>query len=125
MLAPTARRRLPADLDRTYGFYEKYGGTTVFVARFVPVVRTFAPFLAGVGSMKYYRFLFYNVLGATAWTTVVVLAGYYTGTFSVVQENMSLLMMGVLIITAATILFIAWGVISSYLGRKPAEDDKK
>jgi membrane-associated protein len=112
-------------IDRTYGFYEKYGGATVFVARFVPVVRTFAPFLAGVGSMKYHRFLFFNILGATAWTLVVVLAGYYLGTFSVVQDNMGLLLIGVLIVTAATVLLIAWGVISSYICRKPAGDDEK
>ncbi|MGB7788505.1 VTT domain-containing protein [Methanoregula sp.] len=111
-------------IDRTYGFYEKYGGTTIFVSRFVPVVRTFAPFLAGVGSMKYYRFLFYNILGATAWTLLVVLAGYYTGTFPVVRENMGLLMIGVLIITAGTVLFIAWSVLSSYRNRKPSGKDE-
>ncbi|MGA2918526.1 MAG: VTT domain-containing protein [Methanoregula sp.] len=112
-------------IDKTYGFYEKYGGTTIFVSRFVPVVRSFAPFLAGVGSMQYYRFLFYNILGATAWTLVVVLAGYYIGMFPVVQENMGFLLIGVLIVTAVTALFIAWGIISSYCCRKPAEEDKE
>src|SRR5271157_6365547 len=110
-------------LDRTYSFYKKYGGATIFVSRFVPVVRSFAPFLAGVGSMQYYRFLFYNILGATAWTLVVVLAGYYIGMFPVVQENMGFLLIGVLIVTAVTALFIAWGIISSYCCRKPAEED--
>ena len=69
-------------IERTYGFYEKYGGATIFVARFVPVVRTFAPFLAGIGSMNYRRFLFYNVAGGVAWTLAVVLGGYYFGTTS-------------------------------------------
>jgi len=114
-----------AYLDRTYGFYEKYGGTAIFVARFVPVVRSFAPFLAGVGSMKYSRFLFYNILGATAWTLVVVLAGYYLGTFTVVKDNMGLLLIGVLALTVATVLFIAWNVLSSYLWKKPAEDEEE
>ncbi|MGB8309983.1 MAG: VTT domain-containing protein, partial [Methanoregula sp.] len=59
-------------IDDTYAFFEKYGGTTIFVARFVPVVRSFAPFLAGVGTMEYHRFLFYNVLGAISWTLTVV-----------------------------------------------------
>ena len=68
-------------IDRTYGFYERYGGTTIFVSRFVPVVQDLCALPCRVGSMKYYRFLFYNILGATAWTLLVVLAGYYTGTF--------------------------------------------
>jgi membrane-associated protein len=111
-------------LDRTYGFYEKYGGTTIFVARFVPVIRTFAPFLAGVGSMKYRRFLFYNILGATAWALVIVLAGYYMGTFPVVQDNMGFLLFGVVLLSAGTILFIAWNVLFSYLCRKPDGEGK-
>jgi membrane-associated protein len=105
-------------IDRTYGFYEKYGGATIFVARFVPLVRTFAPFLAGIGSMRYRRFLLYNVLGATAWTLGIVLGGYYLGSFSIVQENMSLLMMGVIALSAITILFIIASVVSAYL-KKP------
>jgi len=105
-------------IDRTYGFYEKYGGATIFVARFVPMVRTFAPCLAGIGTMRYHRFLFYNVLGAVAWTLSIVLGGYYLGTFTVVKENMSLLMMGVIALSVITILFIIASVISAYL-KKP------
>lgn len=110
-------------IDRTYGFYEKYGGATIFVARFVPLVRTFAPFLAGIGTMRYPRFIFYNILGASAWTLVIVLGGYYLGTFSIVKENMSLLMIAVIALSAGTILFIAAGIVSAYLkkteNRKP------
>jgi len=105
-------------IDRTYGFYEKYGGATIFVARFVPLVRTFAPFLAGIGSMQYRRFLVYNVLGATAWTLGIVLGGYYLGSFSIVQENMSLLMIGVLALSAVTILFILASIVLAYV-KKP------
>ncbi len=105
-------------IDRTYSFYEKYGGTTIFVARFVPIVRTFAPFLAGVGSMKYRKFLFYNVLGAVSWTLVVVLAGYYVGRLPIVQQNMNLLLFLVLAVTAGTILLLIAGIIQTYRQKK-------
>jgi membrane-associated protein len=108
-------------IDKTNGFYDKYGGATIFVARFVPLVRTFAPFLAGVGAMKYRRFLLYNVLGAVSWTLVVVLSGYYLGTFSIVKENMSLLILLVLAVTAGTILLILAGLIQAYRQKKRPE----
>jgi membrane-associated protein len=112
-------------IDRTYGFFEKYGGAAIFVARFVPVVRTFAPFLAGVGSMKYSRFLFYNILGGITWTISILLAGYYFGTLSIVQENMSFLIFLVLLVTVGTIVLILAGIISSYLSRKKEECAQK
>lgn len=108
-------------IDRTYGFYEKYGGLTIFVARFVPMVRTFAPCLAGIGTMHYRRFLFYNVLGGVAWTLALVLGGYYLGTFTIVKENMSLLIIGVLALTIGTVIFIVASVIAACL-KKPAEE---
>ena len=101
-------------IDRTYEFYEKYGGATIVVARFVPVVRTFAPFLAGVGTMQYRRFLFYNIVGGVLWTFVVVLAGYYFGTFSIVKENMSLLIFLVLLATLVTVIVIIAGLITAF-----------
>jgi membrane-associated protein len=110
-------------IDRTYGFYEKYGGATIFIARFVPMVRTFAPFLAGIGTMHYRRFLFYNVLGAVSWALVLVLGGYYIGTFTVVKENMSLLMIGVFLLTAGTVVFIVGSLVMSYIRRK--QESKK
>ncbi len=112
-------------IDRTYLFYEKYGGATIFVARFVPLVRTFAPFLAGVGSMYYPRFLFYNVLGAVVWTTGVVLVGYYFGAFTIVKENMSLLIMAVIAMSVITILFILYGMISGYLEKRTTGETRK
>ena len=108
-------------IDRTYGFFERYGGTTIFVARFVPVVRTFAPVLAGVGSMQYRRFLFYNVLGGTAWGLGIVLGGYYLGSFTIVKENMNLLLLAVIALTAGTVLFIAANVAFSCV-KKPADE---
>ena len=107
-------------IEETYGFYEKYGGATIFVARFVPVVRTFAPFLAGIGSMNYRRFLFFNVAGGVAWTLVVVLGGYYFGTLQVVKENMSVLILFVILITAGTVLLIVAGIVSNYLQKRKA-----
>jgi membrane-associated protein len=100
-------------IDRTYGFYEKYGGTTIFVARFVPLVRTFAPFLAGVGIMEYHRFLFYNVLGGIAWTLLVVLTGYYLGTFSIIRDNMNILILLVALVTLATVVVIIAGIVAA------------
>jgi membrane-associated protein len=105
-------------IDRTYGFYEKYGGATIFVARFVPVVRTFAPFLAGIGSMHYSRFLTYNILGGVTWTCVIVLGGYYFGTIPVVKENMSLLIVLVILVTALTVFAVIAGIVSAHLNTR-------
>jgi membrane-associated protein len=106
-------------IDRTYGFYERYGGMTIFVARFVPLVRTFAPFLAGVSSMDYRRFLAYNVLGGVVWSIGVVLAGYFFGTIPIVRQNLNLLIYLVILVTAATVIVIIAGLISSYRNRPP------
>ncbi|MGB9177016.1 MAG: VTT domain-containing protein [Methanoregula sp.] len=105
-------------IDRTYGFFEKYGGATIFFARFVPVVRTFAPFLAGVGSMQYQRFLFYNVLGGACWAIGLVMAGYYFGTLTVVQENMSYLLIGVMLLTAGAVLFMLYSIARAWWDRR-------
>jgi len=102
-------------IDRTYVFYDKYGGLTIFVARFVPVVRTFAPFLAGIGSMNYKRFLFYNVLGAVSWTLLVVLGGYYFGTFTIVKENMNVLIFLVFVVTGIAVFILLAGIVSTRL----------
>jgi membrane-associated protein len=109
-------------IDRTYGFYERYGGMTIFVARFVPLIRTFAPFLAGVGSMDYRRFLTYNVIGGVAWSFTVVLAGYFFGTLPIVKQNLNLLIYLVILVTAATIIIIIAGIFSAYRNRPPKCD---
>ncbi len=76
-------------LDRTHEFYEKYGGKTIIIARFIPVIRTFAPFVAGVGKMNYRRFIVYNMAGGILWVTLLVLAGYFFGNLSFVKRNLT------------------------------------
>ena len=104
-------------IDRTYGFYERYGGMTIFVARFVPIIRTFAPFLAGVGTMDCRKFLFYNVFGGVAWSLSIVLAGYFFGTLPIVKENLNLMVYLVVLVTLATIVVIIAGLVSAYRNR--------
>ncbi|MCK6455028.1 MAG: DedA family protein [Phycisphaerae bacterium] len=86
-------------LDRTHAFYEKYGGKTIIIARFVPIVRTFAPFVAGVGSMTYRRFFAYNVIGAVLWVAICVLAGYFFGGWSIVKNNFSLVVLAIVFVS--------------------------
>ena len=86
-------------LEKTERFYEKYGGKTIIIARFVPIVRTFAPFIAGVGSMKYSTFLYYNIVGALLWIISLTLAGYFFGNIEIVKKNFSLVVIGIIILS--------------------------
>jgi membrane-associated protein len=86
-------------LDRTHQFYEKYGGKTIIIARFIPIIRTFAPFVAGIGSMTYWRFISYNVIGGVAWIIICTLAGYLFGNLPIVKENFSLVILAIIIIS--------------------------
>lgn len=86
-------------LDRTHAFYEKYGGKTIVIARFVPIVRTFAPFVAGIGAMTYGKFLFYNVFGALLWVVGVTVAGYYFGNIPIVKQNFTLVILAIIVIS--------------------------
>jgi membrane-associated protein len=85
----------PEYLERTHRFYEKYGGFTVIICRFVPIVRTFAPFLAGVGAMTYRRFLAYNVIGAAVWVASLVYAGFLFGNIPWVKENLTFIVLAI------------------------------
>ncbi len=86
-------------LDRTHAFFEKYGGKTIIIARFVPIVRTFAPFVAGVGAMNYSRFIVYNVIGGVAWVALFVFGGYWFGQIEFVKEHFSLVVIAIIIIS--------------------------
>ena len=86
-------------LERTHDFYERYGGKTIIIARFVPIVRTFAPFVAGIGRMTYWRFLLYNVVGGIVWIGVFVYAGYFFGNIPMVKRNFTLVIFGIIIVS--------------------------
>lgn len=83
-------------LDKTHAFYEKHGGKTVIIARFMPIFRTFAPFVAGIGAMNYPKFLTYSVLGTLLWITVCVVAGYFFGNIPFVKQNFSLVIFAII-----------------------------
>jgi len=89
----------PAHLERTQRFYDRHGGKTIVIARFVPIVRTFAPFVAGIGRMPYGRFLFYSFAGSVFWIGSLTFAGYYFGNLPVVKDNLSLVIIGIVILS--------------------------
>lgn len=99
------RRSYP---DKTHRFYEKYGGKMIILARFVPIVRTFAPFVAGMGHMSYRHFAVYNVVGALVWVLLFTYAGYFFGGLPVVQENLKLLIMAIIIISILPGIIEIW-----------------
>ena len=100
-------------LDKTHAFYEKYGGKTIILARFVPIVRTFAPFVAGMGDMHYGRFIRYNIIGALVWVGLLTYAGYFFGELPVVKNNFGLVVIGIIVVSvlpmAVEIAKAKWG----------------
>jgi membrane-associated protein len=86
-------------LERTHVFYEKHGGKTIVIARFLPIIRTFAPFVAGIGRMEYRRFVLYNLTGCVAWISSFVLGGYFFGNIPIVKENLTVVIFAIIIVS--------------------------
>jgi membrane-associated protein len=97
----------PAHLARTEAFFAKHGGKAIVLARYVPIVRTFAPFVAGVGTMQYSRFLAYNVMGAISWVAIFLFLGYFFGGLPIIQENFHLVIPAIVLISLIPILYEA------------------
>jgi membrane-associated protein len=94
-----------AYVERTHHYFERYGGRTIIIARFVPVVRTYAPFVAGVGQMEYRRFLMFNVVGGAIWVALIAYAGYLFGTVPLVKENLTLVIFGIILLSISPAVF--------------------
>lgn len=90
-------------LERTHGYFEKYGVMTIVISRFMPIIRTIAPFVAGLGKMNYKMFLLYNIIGGVSWVALFVWAGYFLGNLEVVKENFSLITIGIIIVSVIPI----------------------
>jgi membrane-associated protein len=96
-----------AALDKTHAFYEKHGGKTLVISRFLPLFRTFAPFVAGIGAMTYARFTFFNLVGGISWVGSLTLAGYLFGNLPWIQKNLTLVILAIIAISLIP-LFIGW-----------------
>jgi len=104
----------PKHLVRAHAFYEKHGGKTIILARFIPIVRTYVPFVAGVGSMPYLRFLAFSIVGALVWVLSLCLLGYFFGNLAVVKENLTLVILGIVLLS------ISPGIVAWLKHRRPA-----
>ena len=104
-------------LIRTQRFYEKHGGKTIILSRFIPIIRTFAPFVAGVGQMARRRFAAYNVAGGFAWVTLFTWGGYLFGNVPLVKENFGLVTIGIVVVS---VLPVMWGLLSKQHGQAEA-----
>ncbi len=98
----------PEHLAYTHEFYEKYGGKTIIIARFVPIVRTLAPFVAGLGTMSYGRFMSYNVVGGVAWVVICTVAGFFFGNLPFVQDNFSLVVLAIIFLSVLPAVWEFW-----------------
>jgi membrane-associated protein len=105
-------------LERTHEFYEKHGGVTIVLARFIPIIRTFAPFVAGIGRMSYWRFIAYNVCGGIAWVAIFVFGGYFFGNLPVVRRNFTVVIIAIIFISVLP------GVIEYLRQRRKAKREK-
>jgi len=94
----------PEHLDKTHDFFNKHGGKTIIMARFIPIIRTFAPFVAGSGAMNFQRFMAYNILGAFLWVILLLPAGYFFGSIPIVKEHFELVVIGIVFISALPVM---------------------
>ncbi len=97
-------------LEKTHAFYEKYGGKTIILARFVPIIRTFAPFVAGMGHMSYKRFASFNVIGGVIWVSIFMYIGYFFGGQEFVKKNLSFIMIGIIIVSIIPGIIEVWRI---------------
>lgn len=117
ILASNSRFIKKENIEKTNKFYEKHGGKTIILARFIPIVRTFAPFVAGTAKMNYRNFLIYNVVGAILWAGIFVYAGYFFGNIPIVKNNFKFVVLGIIVISVLPILI----ELSKSILRKKAE----
>jgi membrane-associated protein len=104
----------PSHIEKTNEFFVRYGGKTIILARFVPIVRTFAPFVAGSGEMDYKRFMFFNVTGAVLWVVTILPAGWFFGNIPVVKENFELVVLGII---GFSVLPMVWEIARAKFGK--------
>jgi len=95
-------------VDRTHAFFERHGGKAIILARFVPIIRTYAPFVAGIGAMRYQRFLMFNVTGAVLWVGLLAYAGYFFGNLPLVRNNLTAVILGIIALSIMPGIFEIW-----------------
>lgn len=115
LFTPGSKWLNPAYIERTHAFYEKHGGMAVVISRFIPIIRTYVPFVAGLGAMTYGKFTFYNVAGALLWIGALTYAGYFFGNIPWVKQNLSAIIVGIIFVS---LLPVAWAWLQGR--RKPA-----
>ena len=97
-----------AYVDRTHAFFERHGGKAIIIARFVPIIRTYAPFVAGIGEMPYRRFLMFNVTGAVLWVALLTYAGFFFGNLPLVRNNLTAVILGIIVVSVMPAIVEFW-----------------
>jgi len=107
-----------AYVDRTHAFFERHGGKAIILARFVPIIRTYAPFVAGIGSMRYRRFLLFNVTGAVLWVALLTYAGFFFGNLPLVRNNLTAVILGIIVLSVMPAIIEFWRAKRASRGAK-------